>query len=135
MLTKEEVMRVIRMPREEWTKWFERLPPTEWIGLARCLRELKASASVGVMPASAVRAMTDVVDDRLMADIVNDNRHGVPVPSGLAGPSTASGVVKATGWQNPVPLESPPGIQYIDQMIDVQDALDRRELERKLKGG
>ena len=38
------------------------------------------------------------------------------------------------GWVEPAPLKDwkPPGIAVIDRMLDQQDALDRRDLERKL---
>lgn len=41
------------------------------------------------------------------------------------------------GWVDPPKLADwrPPGINIIDRMLDQQDALDRRDLERKLGGG
>jgi hypothetical protein len=97
--------------------------------------KLRAGEGLGLMPASAVKAMTDVVDDRLMSDIVNDSRRGVSAPSSLAGPvEPRPSVERGSGWQKPAELGLPPGTKWIDQLCDVQDAIDRRELERKLGG-
>jgi len=50
------------------------------------------------MPASAVQALSEAVPDKLMRDIVNDQRHGRSEPGWLP-PSKPSGVVtKGTGW-------------------------------------
>jgi hypothetical protein len=41
---------------------------------------------------------------------------------------------RGTGWVEPRPLESPPGIEQVDRLVDAQDARDRAELiERELK--
>jgi hypothetical protein len=75
-------------------------------------------------------APTDVIQA-----IVRDNRswsHSTslipPKPGPKAEPS------KGTGWATPQPLGPPEGIALCDRMMDVQDALDRRERERKLRG-
>jgi hypothetical protein len=135
-LTKEEVIRVMQGPRDGWVRWFEALPITEYVNLARALRELRMGVGVGCMPASAVKAMTDVVDDRLMSSIVQDQRRGVSAPSGLAGPDEPRPApVKGSGWAKTQPLELPSGTKYVDQLCDVQDAIDKAELRRRLGGG
>jgi hypothetical protein len=74
------------------------------------------------------RAMYEAVPDRLMADIVNDHRRGVSPPSSLATtPGAPPPVARTSGWSEPAPLGPPPGINYIDQMMDHQDAKDRAE--------
>jgi hypothetical protein len=78
--------------------------------------------------------MTDVVDDKLAREIVSDLRSGVGEPGGFLGPETVA-KEKGSGWQAPSPLESPPGVAICDQMMDVQDALDKRDLEKRLRGG
>jgi hypothetical protein len=37
-----------------------------------------------------------------------------------------------TGWRDAAPLGPPPGINYVDRLIDAQDAKDRVELAQKL---
>jgi hypothetical protein len=90
------------------------------------------------MPPSALAAMVAAVPDRVMRDIVRDNR-GAPTgptgmiprseqPTGGGGPA-ASG--SGTGWGHSTPLGPPPGIRYVDQQIDAQDQKDRQELIEK----
>jgi hypothetical protein len=102
--------------------------------LLALIREAKAMFGSGVMPQSAIKAMTDVVDDRQMQQIVEEHRHGRSEPSGLSSPPS-SPKEKGSGWQNPTPLSNPPGVAICDQMMDVQDALDKRDLEKRLRGG
>jgi hypothetical protein len=83
------------------------------------------------LPASAVKAMVDVVPD--FRGIAQEQKHGRSEP-GFLKPTEAGPVVRGTGWQNPEPLGNPPGIKYVDQLIDVQDAVDKRELEKRLGG-
>src|SRR3974390_1423336 len=52
---------------------------------------------------STLAAMQNAVDDRLMADIVNDSRRGVSSPSSLATTPDAPKPpepVRGTGWQD-----------------------------------
>jgi hypothetical protein len=67
--------------------------------------------------------------------IVRDNRHQSHSTS-LLPPKAPSGEARAkgSGWATPVPLAPPEGIALVDKLCDAQDALDRRDLERKLKG-
>ena len=82
------------------------------------------------MGASPVQqAMLNAVPDRLMADIVNDQRRGVSPPSSLA---TTPGdpprpARPGTGWADPAPLGPPPGTRYVDALCDAADAKDRAE--------
>jgi hypothetical protein len=97
----------------------------------------------GVMPQSVYDACTAVVDDKLMRDIVADARRsnspGWLPPQGKVDlaevnkPDTGKPVERGTGWSPLDPISPPPGIKYIDQMIDVQDALDKIKLEGKFK--
>src|SRR6266436_8203208 len=108
---KAQVKPPVEKPREPWPKY----DPTEGFRL----------------PASAVKAMCDVVPD--FRGIAQEQKHGRSEP-GFLKPTEAGPVVRGTGWQNPVPLVVPPGIKYVDQLIDVQDAVDKRELEKRLRG-
>jgi hypothetical protein len=85
----------------------------------------------GWMPPSAIQAMTAVVNDKLMRDIVNDNRRGVSEPGWL--PPKAGGAVKrGTGWVDPGRLEPPPGVKHVDRIADHFAALDRLETLKKV---
>ena len=92
------------------------------------------------MPKSAMQAMIDGVPESVMQGIRADARKPNPVTQ------ASSSTVKSTpsaqqsqpqrkgGWVEPRPLESPPGLKYVDAQIDAQDAKDRAELiERELK--
>ena len=84
------------------------------------------------MPASAVKAMVDVVPD--MRGIVEEQRHGRSEP-GFFPPSPAKKPEEKRGPPREIPLGPPSGVAICDQMMDVQDALDKRDLERRLRGG
>jgi hypothetical protein len=83
------------------------------------------------MPPSVLAEMVKAVPDRMLRDIVHDNRAptGRPgmIPSSQqassAGPSAGDG----KGWAREIPLGPPAGIRYVDQQIDAQDAKDRAE--------
>jgi hypothetical protein len=93
------------------------------------------------MPPSALAAMVAAVPDRVLRDIVHDNRGPrtptgtIPrseQPSGGGGPANVSG--SGTGWAHEIPLSPPPGVQQSDKLVDAQDARDRAELiERDAK--
>jgi hypothetical protein len=79
-------------------------------------------------PAYVVRA-NRAVPDRLIRDLVNDFRRGPAAPSSMA---TRPGHSKPdepdrprTGWVDPAPLQSPPGIEHVDALCDAQDRRDR----------
>jgi|SRR6188472_4320189 hypothetical protein len=96
---------------------------------ARKQAEFEAEArrlGIPVWQLAALRA----VDDNLVRDLVADFRHGPSAPSSLTEakpePSPARVAVET-------PLAPPSGVAVCDRLVDVQDALDRRELERKLR--
>jgi hypothetical protein len=110
----------------------------EELGLLLELVRAERMKLSGCMPPSAVQSLVDAVGDQQVRDIVHDLRT-VSEPGGFlpskSGPSSGTAVRKerSSGWQNPPELEVPPGLKYVDQMIDVQDALDRRDLEKRLR--
>ena len=63
----------------------------------------------------------------------------LPRPTGVVStirvtPAALSQPQRKGGWVERRPLESPPGLKYVDAQIDAQDAKDRAELiERELK--
>lgn len=82
------------------------------------------------LPASAVKAMVDVVPD--FRGVAREQSAGLSRPGMFPEKGGGKPVVRGSGWQEPRPLEGPPGLKWVDQQIDVADEIDRRELERKL---
>jgi hypothetical protein len=84
------------------------------------------------MPPSAVTKMTEVVDDKQMKAIVDCLRGGRAepgfLPAGKSPPPVSGG-----GWVKPLDHSSPSGLRYIDRAMDVQDLLDKRELQNRLR--
>jgi hypothetical protein len=87
------------------------------------------------LPPSVVREMVAAVDDRLMADLRADARKPNPVTAGtsqLTPPGSGQGEVqRGSGWRDTVKLGPPPGINYVDQQCDTQDAIDAAERLRQ----
>ena len=110
---KAQVKPAPEKPREPWPKY----DPTEGFRL----------------PASAVQAMVDVVPD--MRAIVEEQRHGRSEPGGFLGPEKPRAKERGSGWINPTPLTPPSGVEHCDRIADHFAALDKRELEKRLKGG
>jgi hypothetical protein len=90
------------------------------------------------MAPSALRAMVEAVPDRVLRDIVRDNRAPTgptgAIPnsqqsSGGGGSANVPG--SGTGWAREIPIGPPPGIRYVDQQLDAQDQKDRQELIEK----
>ena len=77
--------------------------------------------------------MVRAVDTDVIREIVRDQRRAPIVPSSIAGQSTAQSPGRSSGWSNPQPLSPPPGVALADKLMDAQDEIDRRELERWLK--
>jgi hypothetical protein len=122
-LTQDELNGIARMSQEERLRL---------LGLIKEARALFGGGGMR-MSAGAVKAMTDVVDDKMMRDIVKDLRT-VPEP-GFLPPTKSAPVERGTGWTKPMEHGSPSGLRYIDQAMDMQDQLDKIELERRLRGG
>jgi hypothetical protein len=122
-----------------------KLSPEQLVGLWRLVREFRLKLmGAGPLPISAIEEMEKITPDRLMSDIVNDNRKagGVPAPSGLIPDEKREvAVERGSGWQKPTPLEPPSGIKYVDQIADHFAAMDREQAisdaidrVRKIKG-
>jgi hypothetical protein len=127
MLTDDQVQRVARLVR--LAPYMDQEMREKLLML---VRDLKAGDAAGIMPSSAIQQMTDCIDDKTMRVIVEEQRHR-PEP-GFLPPDSSPPKEKGSGWQKPTELSSPPGIKYVDQLIDVQDAVDKRELEKRLGG-
>src|SRR5262245_11398028 len=98
-------------PSKPWPKW----DPTEGMR----------------MPPSALAAMVAAVPDRLMADIVADNRRGLEPRSIIPPEPRPKLQTKGSGFVDPIPLRSPPGIEILDRVMDRQDELDKRSAAAK----
>jgi len=69
--------------------------------LQKLIADLKVAEAKGsILPQSVVAEMTAAVPDKLMAEIVQDFRHGVASPSGLL-KSESRPVQRGTGWVEP----------------------------------
>jgi len=82
------------------------------------------------MPASAILEMMKAVPESLMRELRADAQKPNPVTGGP--PQPQQQVVRGSGWIDPRPLEPPPGIRHIDEMMDAQDERDKADLAFKL---
>lgn len=123
-LTQEEIDTLEKMPREQLVQLLQ---------LIREARSLYGTKDGMSMSASVVKAMTDVVGDKLCADIVKDLRT-LPEPGFLPSGKSAP-IERGSGWVKPMEHGSPSGLRYIDQAMDMQDRLDKIEREKRLRGG
>jgi hypothetical protein len=71
----------------------------------------------------------EAVDDRLMADIVADFRHG-PASLPIASPEPHA---RGSGWVEPAPLRPYEGSRYVDAICDHFDQQDRLSAQRLAK--
>jgi hypothetical protein len=99
---------------------FKRQPMPRWDPTARMR-----------MPASAIQAMVEAVPDALVRNIARDFHRGVTAPSSMIPGRGQEPVVRGSGWVDPAPLASPPGIKLIDQMAAVEDRQWRAERARQ----
>src|SRR5262249_54606200 len=87
-------------------------------GLLDLIRKLKAAEGTSAMPASAVQAMVDAIDDKTMRAIVEEQRHR-PEPSGWLKPGPSEPVVRGTGWApTPKPEDRSRQFQMFDDMVN-----------------
>jgi hypothetical protein len=91
------------------------------------------------LPPSAAKAMAAVVPDLKPGPGFNAHSHAQSKPGVPGGfgepPKTGTGTVeRGSGWVEPAKLDNPPGLKYVDQQLDVADAIDRAELKRRLGG-
>jgi hypothetical protein len=120
MLSIEERQALAGLSREELVRL--------WV----LIQQVKAER-IGGMPQSAIADLVKAVPDRLVREIVSDLRT-IPEPGFLPAqpapsPEARRGPVKA------LPLEPPSGVAHADRIADHFAALDRRDLEKRLRGG
>jgi hypothetical protein len=115
---------------------FKEMSDAEWRDHVHQMRERQANSW---MPPNAIREMASHPCNQVMPGVIQD-RHAPNSPATIPrteGPSNArSGNVagSGTGWAAEIPLSNPPGVAQADRLMDAQDARDRAELARKLKG-
>jgi hypothetical protein len=86
------------------------------------------------MPASAMREMARAVPDSMIRDIAGRDARAPTGPSaqGVVPSSQPLSNVRTggsgTGWQHEIPLGPQPGLRWVDEQLDAQDAKDRHEL-------
>jgi hypothetical protein len=84
------------------------------------------------MPPSVVRYFADGVTAADCADLRQQSHRPTGRPGMIpdnqqpASPRPSPG--DGTGWAREIPLGPPPGLRYVDQQLDAQDARDRAEL-------
>jgi hypothetical protein len=78
------------------------------------------------LPPSAVREMVKAVPDRMVRDIVRTASRPVQLPS-VPGESCGK---PGSNFTEPMSL-TVPGVDLCDRLVDSQDAVDRRELQRR----
>ena len=79
--------------------------------------------------------MVETVDDATVRSLVSDFRGGPSQPSSIAGaPAVQHKKQGGSGWNDPLPLSNPPGVNLADRLMDQQDQIDRIRRERMLKG-
>jgi hypothetical protein len=91
------------------------------------------------MPPSALAAMVAAVPDHVIREIaMRDNRAPTGRPGMIptsqqstGGGGSANVPGSGTGWAHQTPIGPPPGLRYVDQQLDAQDAKDRQELIEK----
>jgi hypothetical protein len=129
MLTERQVERLGRL-----TRLAPYMSEEQRKGLLKLIRELKAAEGSAIMPGSATEDLVEAVGDQQVRDIVSDLRSGRAEP-GWFKPTGSPPIERGSGWVKPMEPASPSGQRAIDQMMDVQDRLDRIDLERRLRGG
>lgn len=124
------------MLSSEEKEGLERMSPEDLVKLFRLIQEAKAMFSVkGCVPQSAMDDLIKAVPDKVCHEIVQDLRTAGRSEPGFLPPSKGPAPVRGSGWTKPMEHNSPSGLRYVDQLCDLQDALDRRDLEKRLKGG
>jgi len=91
------------------------------------------------MPRSAMQAMIDAVPESVMRELRADARKPNPITQASSSPLSTTPSTqpqptqrKGTGWREEAPLGPPPGIKYVDALVDQQDRIDRAELALRL---
>ena len=71
-----------------------------------------------------VRAMR-AVSDQLIRAVVSDAYKGISQSASMIPPDRGPAKPRGTGWQEAAPMQSPPGIDHIDRIVEAQTRADR----------
>jgi hypothetical protein len=104
--------------------------PKEMLEQLMELVKIEKAKAAGWMPQSAVTAMTDKVDDKLMRDIVHDLRK-LPERSGFLPADGAAPMQQRKSYIARPELEPPPGVKHIDRIAESFAELDKVEAQRR----
>ena len=80
--------------------------------------------------------MAKFVPDKVVREIVSDNRRSSGKPSSLAASNKTEDrepQERGTGCPKERPIRPPEGVEWVDRLCEQQDRLDRREREKLLK--
>jgi hypothetical protein len=102
-------------------------------GLLKLIREIKAADAAAIMPQSAIEDLAKAVPTKLCQEIVQDLRSGVGEPGGFLGPEKTAPKERHSGPVNPTPLSPPAGVAHCDRIAEHFAALDKRDLEKRLR--
>jgi hypothetical protein len=87
------------------------------------------------MSAATMRDLAQAIPDKLAADLRADLARGNPLTASQAQLVKGEGGVeihRGDGWAPERKIEPPPGVALADRLMDMQDAIDRADLERRL---
>ena len=95
MIDREFLQRVMRL-----VPYMDTETQMKLLALVREYKVKLAAVEGGGMPASAVQAMADAIDDKTMRAIVEEQQH-VSVPGWLPPSKPGEPVQRGSGWQSP----------------------------------
>ena len=95
MIDREFLQRVMRL-----VPYMDTETQMKLLALVREYKVKLATVEGGGMPASAVQAMADAIDDKTMRAIVEEQQH-VSVPGWLPPSKPGESVQRGSGWQSP----------------------------------
>jgi hypothetical protein len=90
------------------------------------------------MGAETMRDLASAIPDSLARDLRADLARGNPVTQSPAQLVKGGGervqIERGTGWAAPNPITPPAGVPIMDRLMDMQDAIDKADLQRRLAG-
>jgi hypothetical protein len=131
LLLNEEAM-TDKTKDEEWQTKLAAAQAT----IAKLIAARREEARLRQSPTrQAHREMAEAVPTELVQDVAFDLRRGVSEPSSILPQPSQPQVKRGSGWVDPNPLTQPPGISLLDKLVDMQDAIDKRDLAQRLARG